>query len=55
MEPFTYLKTLVEKVNMFSKEVTYKNWALVSAQVSLSRVEATLDESNWSLDLAKKG
>lgn len=51
---FKYLDTLVEKVKLLSQEVIKKNKALVSAQAFLSKLEAILEEANWSLDPSHK-
>lgn len=48
--PFKYPDTLVDKVKVLSWEVMENNEALASSQTSLSKVEASLNEENLSLD-----
>lgn len=46
MEPYEHSDTMIKKVKWIEQKVIENHEAFVSAQVSLSREEATLDEIN---------
>lgn len=46
VEPFEYHITLVDKVKLLIEEFINKKYHLASAQISLSKVKAILDEAN---------
>lgn len=51
---FEYPGTMVERVQLLSREVAEKNEVLASILVSLSKEGTALEEVNWSTDPAKK-
>lgn len=54
VESFEYPGTLVKKVKLISREVTKKNEALASSQISFSKVKVTVEEANKSLNPSRK-